>query len=180
MARWVVSLDGLEVKVTGDFRRTHFKCTQREMEQLLRQHGARVVGEVHTTTDLLLRSDSPNWKYGSYGKREERLADYQRPGHASGVLDVDDIVDLLGGVPVWARDPSSPPSFHRIWAPYRRASATELQDDEVAFIRDSRAVEQALAGHSSTQNALADLEVAPIGEALRLAGGPLLVGLRLF
>ena len=157
MAMWVDSLDGLEVKVTGDFRRTQFRASQPAMEQLLRRHGARVVGQVRKTTDLLIRSDSPNWKYGEYGAREVRLARYQGNGRRSGVIDVDDLGDLLDGFRVWARDPASPPLEHRLWAPYRRARPTEFEDDEVAFLRDSSTMEKAFEGHSSTQNALAEL-----------------------
>lgn len=157
MARWVESLDGLEVKVTGDFRQTELGLTQRAVERLLRQHGARVVSEVRRTTDLLIRADSPSWKYVDFGAREERLSKYQDRAGSSGVLDVDDLVELLAGRPVWARDPSSPPHEVRTWAPYRRATPSDLAESETITVRDSDAVEAALEGHASTQNALADL-----------------------
>jgi hypothetical protein len=172
MAMWVQSLEGLEVKVTGDFRQTRFKASQDRIDELVHQRGAQVVGEVRRTTNLLVRADSPNWKYGDYGTREERLARYQRPGHESGVLDVQDLDDLLHGVPVWARDPSSPPSANRLWAPYRRARPADLEGDEVVFVRDPSAMEQALEGHASTQNELADfvrrLGYAPLSPRGRL------------
>ena len=40
LGRWIESLSGLEVKVTGDFRRTPLKMTQAKLESALKAKGA--------------------------------------------------------------------------------------------------------------------------------------------
>lgn len=63
VSRWIDSVRGLEVKITGDFRLTPLRMTQPAVEELLLSRGAVVVGDIRTTTDVLVRADSPQWKY---------------------------------------------------------------------------------------------------------------------
>lgn len=173
MSRWVESLHGLEVKVTGDFRRTALGMTQPEIEALLADHGARVVGDVRRTTDLLIRADSPAWKYGRFGAREVELAENLAAGRAVGVLEVDALVALLDGEPVWARDPASvPPALPPAGITYRRAAPSPAVDGLLLVERDPAELARALAGHADTQNALADFvssfgfePLSPVGNA---------------
>ena len=161
MGRWFESLSGVEVKVTGDFRQTPLRRSQSAVEDLLRARGAIVVGDIRSTTKLLVRADSPQWLYGHYGAREAELAGYLARGRDVGVIEVEDLMELLDGYPVWARDPeSAPPEVKPFGAPYRRAEPTAGDGTLVVIERDPAAMERALEGHATTQNRLADFVAA--------------------
>lgn len=101
MGRWIESLKGLEVIVTGDFRKTTLGMRQSDVEHELRSRGAVVIADIRLTTDLLIRADSPLWKYGDYGDREAELARHRRDRSSDGVVvDVDGLVALLDGLAV--------------------------------------------------------------------------------
>ncbi len=156
MGRWIDALSGLEVKVTGDFRRSSLQMTQKELEQVLASRGALPVGDIRRTTDLLIRAESASWKYGTFGDREAELAEHRARGGRGVVIDVDDLAVLLNGGVVWARDPLAPPEeAPPLGAPYRPAPVVTGVPVSL-FERDPGAIERALAGHARTQNDLAE------------------------
>lgn len=156
MGRWVESVRGLEVKVSGDFRQTELEMKQTDVERELRSRGAKVVADVRRTTDLLVRADSPLYKYDQYGDREAELARYRTRGSDGAVVEVKGLVAILNGLSVWARNPQAgPPEAAFIGAPYRPVTASS-GIGVVLIERDPAAMERALAGHSRTQNLLAD------------------------
>ncbi len=123
-AGWAAGLtrcQALEVKVTGDFRRSSLQMTQKELEQVLASRGALPVGDIRRTTDLLIRAESASWKYGTFGDREAELAEHRARGGRGVVIDVDDLAVLLNSGVVWARDPLAPPEellrWERLTAP---------------------------------------------------------------
>lgn len=156
MGRWVESLAGLEVRVTGDFRRTALRMTQTELEHDLRARGAIVVADIRRTTDLLIRAESALWKYGDFGDREAELASYRERGGDGLVIEVSDLLALFEGLSAWAREPLAPPPEQTsVGASYR--TAAPVSDLTFAlFERDPAALERALLGHARTQNLLAD------------------------
>lgn len=162
MGRWIDSLYDVEVKVTGNFQGTTLGMTQRELEGVLRSRGARVVHDIRRTTDLLIRAESAQWKYGKFGDREAELAQHRRRGSSGVVIDADDLVALLDGISVWARDPlEAPPEDAPLGTPYTAAAATTGIPTSL-FERDPAALERAFAGHARTQDQLAAL-LARIG-----------------
>lgn len=155
MGRWIDSLSGLEVKVTGDFRRTSLGMTQPQLERVLKARGAIVVTDIKRTTDLLVRAESARWKYGEFGEREAELAAHRKRGGDGVVIEVEDVAALLDGVAVWAREPlSPPPEIDPVGAPYRAPQAVTGVPTSL-FERDPAALERAFAGHAQTQNDLA-------------------------
>ena len=153
--KWIDNLRGLNVIVTGDFR-PDLGLNRSELHSLLQQHGANVHNDVKRSTDLLIRADSPMWLYGDFGQREAELAENQKFGREVGVVDVDGLGTLLDGAGVWARDPMFPPdAIQPVGRSYVVSSASSGQEMPELFERDPAALERALAGHATTQNALA-------------------------
>jgi len=175
VSRWIESVRGLEVKITGDFRLTPLRMTQPAVEELLLSRGAIVVADIRTTTDVLVRADSPQWKYRTYGAREAELARIQAGGRDVGVLDVEDLLALLEGFGVWARDPESAPLEAKpVGAPYRPAVPTAQDGSLVLVDRDPAVLERGLRGHAETQNSLASFvaqyglaPLSPVGVAIQ-------------
>lgn len=156
MSGWIDSLSGLEVKVTGDFRRPSLAMTQKELEQVLRSRGAVLVADIRRTTHLLIRAGSASWKYGVFGDREAELAQHRSRGGNGVVIDVDDLAVLLQGGAVWARDPlAAPGEASPLGVPYRPAPVVTGVPVSL-FERDPGAVGRAFAGHARTQDHLAE------------------------
>lgn len=124
---------------------TTLAMKQSDVEHELISRSAFVVADIRRTTDLLIRADSPRWKYGNYGDREAELARRRKSGSDGVVVEVDGLVDLLNGFAVWARDPLSAPSEEdAIGAPYRPAFASTggrpalFEHDPAALVRGPR------------------------------------------
>lgn len=171
MPKWIESLRGQNVIVSGDFRPL-MDMNRTELHSVLRRLGANIHSDVKWSTDLLIRADSPMWLYGKFGEREAELAENQQRGQDVGVIDASDLATLIEGRGVWARDPmSGPQPTPPVGQPY--VVALPGGDNTAAlFARDPAAVERALAGHATTQNALADflrnngiIPLSPAGSA---------------
>jgi hypothetical protein len=63
----------------------------------VRRAGGRIgdKGEFKNTADVLVRGASSKWKYGTYGKKEERAAECVRKGSRLSVILVDDFLPLI-------------------------------------------------------------------------------------
>ncbi len=103
----VESLRGQEVVLTGDFRRL-LRWTRKELQREIRQRGASVKDDVTLNTTILARGESPLWKYGRYGEREDEVADMQRRGYHVRIIDASGLWSLLHGEPAPVLQPHEP------------------------------------------------------------------------
>ncbi len=156
--------------VSGDFRPA-IGLSQAEVRDAIAERGGKVHTDVKWSTDLLVRAESSAWKHGDFGERERELADNKAQGRDVGVIDVYELLQLLDGKGVWAREPMSLAADVRpIGKAYAKATTPEELIDRTVFERDPAELERALAGHVTAQNALAAF-VASLGlEPLSPAG----------
>lgn len=98
------SLHGQEVVLTGDFRRL-LGWTRKELQREMRQRGATVKDDVTLNTTILARGESPLWKYGRYGEREDEVAEMQRRGYDVRIIDATGLWSLLHGKPAKVLQP---------------------------------------------------------------------------
>lgn len=141
--------------VSGDFRPAIGR-SQAEVRDAIAQHGGKIHSDVKWSTDLLVRAESSAWKHGDFGERERELADNKAQGRDVGVIDAYELLQLFDGKGVWAREPMSPATDVRpIGKAYANASTPKELIDLTMFERDPAEFERALAGHVTTQNALA-------------------------
>lgn len=162
------SLVGKEVVVSGDFR-ADFGFSQSEMEAMAREAGAIVTDDVRSTTDVLVRGRSKQYKHGGYGTREVKLA---RRVRSAVVTDGQGLIDLFEGRSARAWPPNQPPpeqtaqlaaesSVQPGLQPNRLGTAFETLDTSISlhgaqvFERDPDAVEQSLRSHREVLNKLA-------------------------
>lgn len=82
-AKTLKSIRGLSVTITG-------KCwtSRKDLTRLIRQQGGRITSNntVTNSTDVLVRGTSEQWKYKTYGRKEEKAAQFIREGQAIKVL----------------------------------------------------------------------------------------------
>lgn len=78
-SEWVYDLRGKEIVFTGKIE----DFIKDELAKIARSLGAGNVGGWinQSTTDVLVRGWSPNWKYGDFGEKEKHVADLQAVGH---------------------------------------------------------------------------------------------------
>lgn len=88
----IQSIAGLEIVFTGK----HPDYSQADLTKIAIDLGARRVSEdLNQTTDILVLC-GPNamWKHGSYGLKEEKVAQFQRRGFSIVVIDGDGFLGL--------------------------------------------------------------------------------------
>jgi hypothetical protein len=160
---WVYDLKGKEVVFTGKIE----GYSEAELTEIALKMGAGRVKEWvnKSSTDVLVRGWSPQWKYGNFGTKEKQTAELQRVGHHIQIIDTEGFFGLRSHYPAPALKPNVPGAPARgtaaeggvVGAPYRAGSfAAPLQGDGEHY-RDPDIMERGLKAHSATQDRLADL-----------------------
>lgn len=159
---WVYDLKGKEVVFTGKFD----GYVKADLAKIARHLGARnVSGWVNqSSTDILVRGWSPQWKYGDYGDREKQVADMQAYGHRIQLIDGVGFQGLRSGLPAPALKPHAPVALVRgdaekggaVGAPYRAGAYAGLLQGDGEHYRDPDIMDRGLKAHSRTQDKLAE------------------------
>jgi hypothetical protein len=158
---WLYELNGKEVAFTG--RNPGYQ--EKDLARLCREHGARRVSDdLNCTTDVLVRGHSARWKYGNYGKKENRAARLQAQGHDIVIIDLQGLLALAEGLPAPVLTPNVPGARARgpaseggaFGAPYQTGQfAKPVQGDGVAY-RDPEKQSRGLRGHGLTADRFAE------------------------
>jgi hypothetical protein len=162
---WVYDLRGKELVFTGKVG----GYIKDDLAKIARQLGARHVGGWinQSTTDVLVRGWSPQWKYGDFGEKEKQAADMQAAGHHIQLIDAEGFFGLRSSFPAPALQPHVPNAPARrtaaeggvVGAPYRRGTFADPIQGDGEHYRDPDVMERGLKAHSATQDALADVLV---------------------
>lgn len=160
---WVYDLKGKEVVFTGKFD----GYVKEDLAKIARSLGAgNVTGWVNkSTTDVLVRGWSPQWKYGDFGEREKQVSDMQAAGHHIQLIDQEGFFGLRSGFPAPALTPHTLAVPARedaaeggvLGAPYRAGSFAAPVQGDGEYYRDPDSMERGLKAHARTQDKLADL-----------------------
>jgi len=122
----IKQLRGLNIALTGICSRP-----RHELKQLVTRKGGRVSGDVariSAHTNILVRGQSKNWKYGTFGRKEARAADLIREGANLSVILSEDLERLLTGRAVSEFSPVAGQNVSLLRA---QADATELDQSRV-------------------------------------------------
>ena len=105
---WIDSLAGKNLVFTG----IHPDYQQADLETMARRHGAgRITDDLNRKTDILVRcGHNSQWVYGSYGRKEEKVAEFQRMGLPIVIIDGAGFLSVVSGrrAPVIAPHHPSP------------------------------------------------------------------------
>jgi hypothetical protein len=112
--RSIKDVRGKTIAITGQCWTTHA-----EIARLLRRQGGRYSPDLTRSTQILVRGQSGQWKYGDYGRKEERAYKYALTGSDIRIVSGDAMrrllekgtaakpTPLIAGEPVdWIRSPS--------------------------------------------------------------------------
>lgn len=163
---WLTTLRGKEIVFTG-------VPNEEELTALCYELGARRVSpDLNLTTNVLVRGFSSRWKHGSYGVKEEKVAQHQAKGIDVVIIDVQGLWELRAGRPAKAlqphhdADPSAEPppamvaeamAAAPLMAAYRSGQFDGPVDGGDFVFRDPEHVARGLQGHGRTADAFAEL-----------------------
>ncbi len=143
------------------------------------------------TTNVLVRGHSSRWKYGDYGKKEQKVATMQHAGRDVVIIDQAGLEGLAEGIPAPTLRPHVPDAPARepvgnggsVGAPYRGPLEDVRFSGGGDMFRYPRATEQALNAHAGTVEALAKTVLArgyqpliPPGQGMQLRPGVAHIG----
>lgn len=156
---WVFDLRGKEIVFTGKID----DYLREDLAAIAGRLGAKVKSDIGSTTDVLVRGFSSQWKYGDYGNREKQVAAMQRAGHRIVIIDGGGFHGLRSRLPAPTIKPNVPDIVARrsaskggaLGAPYRLGQFAEPVQLSGDYFKDPDAVERGLRAHSATQDALA-------------------------